>query len=586
MMNQQTTYLPRGQSADDSSSSPSPGAEENTSASRSKKPRREKPRIDLAPNQPLTTQGKPRARVYVACLQWSENETPEEVAHITSEPSLDFARKTWWDSLLDVYTSSPVPTLTLSQRKQSANQVTNDLRFLFRTSNYWLSFINVPHFLSRYFDPNKRDKMQPSFLPAALAIATFFQSSEAGFGHEGREKAFRLRDIAQGALEASLNARWIDEDLAQAAWVRRSLLTFIDMENPAAAKFSPRAVPSITSAANSWVHNGAILNGTAVGSTPASYPMQGCSCASRSLGQRWAGSHEHTPLWVSSPAWDDSWSEAEIRKETCRRLCWSSLVLAAGHTSYITATKRVPPEMFILEPANVRSLYFGFDSAMSLHGDHSGQDTVWSLIYRTMLLWHSCLRMRYDPHATEDETARFGVNAWLEADALEKALDAHACGLERTFLFQGREYLFNVRLTISHEFQRYIPLATADANGLFHRKKAEEWLTHQANVAQRVVHGMGAVTGHASHTLLHRPFFAFWFMSQISRALSLWECDNSLTLALDVCIAFFKPIDYLTVLWPCPEQRRRSQSLRAQLAEACKKAGRPGPLPPAPEIVL
>jgi hypothetical protein len=38
--------------------------------SRSRKPRREKPRIDLAPDQPPTTQGKPRERVYVACLQW------------------------------------------------------------------------------------------------------------------------------------------------------------------------------------------------------------------------------------------------------------------------------------------------------------------------------------------------------------------------------------------------------------------------------------------------------------------------------------------------------------------------------------
>lgn len=32
--------------------------------------RREKPRIALAPDQPLTTQGKPRARVYLACVQW------------------------------------------------------------------------------------------------------------------------------------------------------------------------------------------------------------------------------------------------------------------------------------------------------------------------------------------------------------------------------------------------------------------------------------------------------------------------------------------------------------------------------------
>ena len=37
--------------------------------SKPRKPRL-KPRIELAPDQPPTTQGKSRARVYVACLQW------------------------------------------------------------------------------------------------------------------------------------------------------------------------------------------------------------------------------------------------------------------------------------------------------------------------------------------------------------------------------------------------------------------------------------------------------------------------------------------------------------------------------------
>lgn len=38
--------------------------------SKPRKTRCKKPRIELAPDQPPTTQGKPRARVYVACLQW------------------------------------------------------------------------------------------------------------------------------------------------------------------------------------------------------------------------------------------------------------------------------------------------------------------------------------------------------------------------------------------------------------------------------------------------------------------------------------------------------------------------------------
>jgi hypothetical protein len=39
---------------------------------RTKKQRvgRERVRIELAPDQPPTTQGKPRERVYVACAQW------------------------------------------------------------------------------------------------------------------------------------------------------------------------------------------------------------------------------------------------------------------------------------------------------------------------------------------------------------------------------------------------------------------------------------------------------------------------------------------------------------------------------------
>jgi len=108
-------------------------------------------------------------------------------------------------------------------------------------------------------------------------------------------------------------------------------------------------------------------------------------------------------------------------------------------------------------------------------------------------------------------------------------------------------------MCISYEFQRYIPLATANVSGLFHRTKAEEWLTHQATVAKQVMNGLHTVTGQGrSGSLMSRPFFVFWFMSQISRALSLWKCDNSLSSALEVCRALLPLIDYFTALWPCP----------------------------------
>jgi hypothetical protein len=46
---------------------------QNDHSPRARKARREKPRIQLAPDQPPTTQGKPRSRVYVACIQWYVN---------------------------------------------------------------------------------------------------------------------------------------------------------------------------------------------------------------------------------------------------------------------------------------------------------------------------------------------------------------------------------------------------------------------------------------------------------------------------------------------------------------------------------
>lgn len=64
--------------------------------------------------------------------------------------------------------------------------------------------------------------MQPSLILAGCALATFWQSSEIGKGKPGRDLAMRLRDEAEGALQASLNAGWIDETLAQAAWVSMS----------------------------------------------------------------------------------------------------------------------------------------------------------------------------------------------------------------------------------------------------------------------------------------------------------------------------------------------------------------------------
>jgi len=111
-------------------------------------------------------------------------------------------------------------SLVPAQRSDSMSQIIKDVRFIFRSSSYWFSFLNVPRFYNNFMDPARRNRMQPSLLLSLLAVSVFLQSSGRPDPEEGRRIAMLLQGEAQGYLEASLHARAIDEELAQAAWVR------------------------------------------------------------------------------------------------------------------------------------------------------------------------------------------------------------------------------------------------------------------------------------------------------------------------------------------------------------------------------
>ncbi|KAJ3808453.1 hypothetical protein F5876DRAFT_90017 [Lentinula aff. lateritia] len=705
-----------------------------------KKSRREKPKIALAPDQPPTTQGRPRARVYVACIQCrnrkircdgvkpicyncarksngghdcnydaaprrrgpdktpgarqrivresqqdldssgirrrrkpretspsraSENtsqtnqinnlpapghiqleqlsntvghggaatrgwtltiddysDESDNVTDIANEPSLRFSRKVWYEALCSLYASADTSNanrITYTNRAAISRSIARDLGFLFRASNYWFSFFHVPSFFGQFFDPVRRDTMQPSLILAALALSAFWQSSEIEQGRKGRIRALRLREEAQSALEASFNAGSIDETLAQAAWllalfevcahpdhstsrsvsaivmldsiIRCLALTVLDAYDPTASVFAAGQVPSInirTSDGNVYIPHHESSASTS----------SGCSCLSRTLGKYWSKCVEHAPLWATTPAWDPAWSEAENRKEASRRLCWAAISLAAGHVSYASANDSHIPDLHIADPSNFALLFSGESISCSLSLPSSAaKDTVWALYDRSFVLWHICARVRADTSMSDVEKGKFAVKAWLETDVIETALNKHTCAIEKAYIFQGREYLFNTRMCISFDFQRYIPLVNSGVSGIFHRTKAKEWLTHQAIVAERFMHGLHTVTGNSNNLLARRPFFVFWFMSQVLRSLRLWHCDNSLIIALDVCKAFLPAIDYLSALWPCDgalfsglpvillmirllEQRQRYMRLRERLDSACHIAGISTP-PPA-----
>jgi hypothetical protein len=164
---------------------------------------------------------------YITELDEDGNEGSEACPDMISEPPLSFARDIWWESLLYLYTSPKsrrVRSLSPGQREAAAQGIASDLRFVFRASNYWFWFFHIPTFFGNFFDPTRRRQMQPSLVLALLSMSTFWQSSEVGMGHIGRDRALRFRDEAQGALEASVNAGWLDETLAQAAWVSSNVL--------------------------------------------------------------------------------------------------------------------------------------------------------------------------------------------------------------------------------------------------------------------------------------------------------------------------------------------------------------------------
>lgn len=141
--------------------------------------------------------------------------------------------------------------------------------------------------------------------------------------------------------------------------IRSLSLTLVDVDNPHATTFLPGTVPIVQTrnqSGNAWcgVQPLPVIGARYIPDSPPEQTYEiGCSCKSLTLGARWPFTNAHAPMWNQTPAWNDSWSEIDIRKESIRRLCWSSMVTAAGYISYTTAHQSVNPDLFIADPSNV-----------------------------------------------------------------------------------------------------------------------------------------------------------------------------------------------------------------------------------------
>lgn len=168
-----------------------------------------------------------------------EDDVVSHTYSITQTPSLEFIRKTWWDSLLETYCSEAYCTSAVSAhyeakfgvkvhvpygtvpsgatRQHIAEIVVQDLKSVFHDSNFWFAFVNVPLFFEAFF--RRRESMQPALVLAMLMQANFLRSSEAELGEAGRTRTFWLREKALAAIDASIYGGCVDPGLAQAAWV-------------------------------------------------------------------------------------------------------------------------------------------------------------------------------------------------------------------------------------------------------------------------------------------------------------------------------------------------------------------------------
>ncbi|KAF9519726.1 hypothetical protein BS47DRAFT_1083994 [Hydnum rufescens UP504] len=505
-----------------------------------------------------------------------------------NQPSVEFTRQMWWESLTRYY-GGP--------RALATRRIMEDLSNLFRISNSFVACINVPLFLSTFHHPSQREHVQPSLVLAMLALSTLLQSSEIGFGQEGRLKALELRDLAQSHFDMSLNCGWVSPDLAQAALVlvvfeaschpvhfesrvQSALflldslisglgLLHLDKEEYNVTTFSPNTVPSLLAPFSDPIGQAAIGQGAT---------KRGCSCSRFQLSSTSPSSRKITPLWFTSPGWSEEWGVAETRREEQRRLIWNTLTVTSGHLSYYDFVDRTSQNFSIAKPWNCSSRV---RDSLDLRRCKMTwpRNTPYGRFTRgAIMLYTSCLSVHDDASMSEYDKGQFALQAWLESERIEKMLNSHTCHIERVNLYFGRQILFDTRNLVSSQYSRYVPHPNI-GDPHFHRDKAMSWLNHQKNVAHQFLGALSHVTG-LRNTLATRPYLTFWFHDQLARYLDTWRQDPTLRIALDLCVQLLPPAEYIMALFPSNDPREKYEILHQRLVDACILSGIPAPPPP------
>ncbi|KAJ2971956.1 hypothetical protein NUW54_g12374 [Trametes sanguinea] len=156
----------------------------------------------LQPSDFLLAPDLQSASSYGTAYEVAQDQDDNEPTEITTVPSVQFTRETWWDALLTLYAApldnpGQIPHMTVALRNSTAERVAADLRFLFKVSIHWYSFLHIPRFFAALFNPARRSAIQPSLVLGLLGLATFNQSSELELGARPREGAPAHRPSAR-----------------------------------------------------------------------------------------------------------------------------------------------------------------------------------------------------------------------------------------------------------------------------------------------------------------------------------------------------------------------------------------------------
>jgi hypothetical protein len=202
--------------------------------------------------------------------------------------------------------------------------------------------------------------MQPALIYACLAMAKLIRSSEVELGANGRVHALGLRDAAQAHLRESWDVRWVDLGLAEAAMVLALFETSAHPQHDgasveAALILLDKIIEALQLTALDESDPDTLDHSTGVPTVlnPRPPPKQ-CDCAATTAPS------DGSNTWSFQLAWDPLWTEADVKSEETRRLCWSALILVANHTAERAAEQREPLNLFLVDPSNVCYPSFGF----------------------------------------------------------------------------------------------------------------------------------------------------------------------------------------------------------------------------------